>query len=81
MLELFQGQRGLAAAGTAYQDQGRWPTVDRVLGIVKRQWLVEQVDRGVFRVQVAQRLSLTRRCVGLDVDDPLFVDLHATQKA
>ena len=81
VLELFQRQRGLAAAGAADQDQGRRPAVDRLLRVVEGQRLVEQVDRGVLGVQVAQRLRLAHRGIDVGIGDLRLVDLRAAQEA
>ena len=81
MLELFQGQRGLAAAGAAYYDQGRRQAVNSLLRVVEGNRLVEQVYRGALRVQVAHRLRLLDGVSRIDVGNPGFIDSRATQEA
>jgi hypothetical protein len=81
VLEFFEGQRRLAAAGAADDDQ-RWRlAIDGVLRVVEGDRLVEQMNRRSLRVQVAYRLCFADGLVGADVGNPALVDRRAAQKA
>jgi hypothetical protein len=80
VLELFEGQRGLAATGAADDDQRRRLAIDGLLRVVERDRLVEQMDRRALRVQVTHRQRFTNRFVGVDVGNPGLVDRRAAQK-
>ena len=81
VLELFQGQRGLAAAGAADHDQRRRLAVDSLLRVVERNRFVEQVNRSALRVQIAHRLRFLDGISRFDVCNPGFIDRRAAQKA
>jgi len=81
VLELLEGQRRLAAAGTADDDQGRRLAIDGVLRVVEGDRLVEQMNRRPFRMQVANRQCFADRLVGADVGDPALVDRRTAQEA
>jgi hypothetical protein len=81
VLELFEGQRRLAAAGAADDDQRRRLAIDRLLRVVEGDRLVEQMNRRPFRVQVAHRLGFADRRRRRRCRDPALVDRRAAQEA
>ena len=85
VLQLLQGQRGLAAAGAADDDQRHRRTVDRLLRVVERDRLVEQMHVRAFGMQVAQGLrlaaSLRDRLGRVAVRNVRLVDRRAAQEA
>ncbi len=81
VLELFQRQRGLAAAGAADDDQRRWQAIDRFLSVVEGNHLVEQVNLAPFRMDVTHRRGFGACGDGIDVGNLRVVDTGAAQKA
>ena len=80
MLEFLKGQGGLAAAGATDDHQGWLQTVNGLLGVVKRDRLVEQVNGGTLGVEVAQCLRLLDRFIGTDVGNLALVNRRTTQE-
>ncbi len=81
LFKLFKGQGGLAAACAAEYDQRRWLSVNGLLGIIKRDRLVEQVNDRMLRMKVAQRLRLLDGLIGIGVWNFAFVDCRTAQES
>lgn len=81
VLELFQGQGGLAAARRTHHDQGRRQPVHGFLGIVEGDDLVQQVDFAPLRMHVSHRVRLGGGFPGSDVRELPFVHLRPAQEA
>ena len=77
VLELLQCQRRLATAGAADHDQGRRQTIDRFLGVVEGNHLVEQVNVASRGVDVTHGQGFRSGCRGVDVRNLLLVDDRA----
>lgn len=81
VLQLFQRQRRLAAAGAADHNQRDRLAVDGLLRVVEGNRFVEQMHLAVLGVEVAQRERLVRGLGDIAVGDFRLVDDRATQKA
>ena len=81
MLELLQRQRRFAAACAADHNQRCGLAIDGILRVVKRNRLVEQVNRRPLRVQITHWLRFLDRLIGLDIGDFALVDRRTAQKA
>ena len=81
MFQLFQGQRGLAAACGTDHDQGRRQQVHSLLGVVEGDNLIQQVNFTPLGMNIAHRLRLHGSFGQVEVRQFVLVQLSSAQKA